>query len=158
MYISYLRQKTCLFWVSQCRKQETGGPGKWFFAQMSRRCFAQILHRKLVNLMEANEITYLIRGAAFRVHTALGPGLLESVYEAALKYELQRDGLRVRNQVGIPMIYGEIKFDLGFRLDLLVEEQVIVEIKSVEILNDVHFKQLMTYLRLSNKQLNSDYS
>ncbi|MFN5237766.1 MAG: GxxExxY protein [Bacteroidota bacterium] len=108
--------------------------------------------------MEANEITYLIRGAAFRVHTALGPGLLESVYEAALKYELQRDGLRVRNQVGIPMIYGEIKFDLGFRLDLLVEEQVIVEIKSVEILNDVHFKQLMTYLRLSNKQLNSDYS
>ena len=82
MYISYLRQKKCLFWVSQCRKQETGGPGKWFFAQMSRRCFAQILHRKLVNLMEANEITYLIRGAAFRVHTALGPGLLESVYEA----------------------------------------------------------------------------
>jgi GxxExxY protein len=112
----------------------------------------------LAQVLEANEITYLIRGAAFRVHTALGPGLLESVYEAALKYELQRDGLRVRNQVGIPMIYGEIKFDLGFRLDLLVEEQVIVEIKSVEILNDVHFKQLMTYLRLSNKQLNSDYS
>jgi hypothetical protein len=104
LYINYSRQKTCLFWVSQCRKQEPGGPGKWFFAQMSRRRFAQILHRKLVNLMEANEITYLIRGAAFRVHAALGPGLLESVYEAALKYELQRDGLRVRNQVGIPMI------------------------------------------------------
>ena len=103
--------------------------------------------------MEINEITYLIRGAAFRAHTAPGPGLLESVYEAALKYELQRDGLKVQNQVGIPMIYGEIKFDLGFRLDLLVEEQVIVEIKSIEILNDVHFKQLMTYLRLSNKQL-----
>ena len=65
--------------------------------------------------MEANEITYLIRGVAFRVHTAPGPGLLESVYEAALKYELQRDGIRVRNQVGIPMIYGEIKF--GFLLD-----------------------------------------
>jgi GxxExxY protein len=67
--------------------------------------------------MEANEITYLIRGAAFRVHTAPGPGLLESVYEAALKYELQRDGLRVRIQVGIPMIYGEIRFDPVFRLD-----------------------------------------
>jgi len=124
-----------------------------FRADVTQMFCADFTQKKLVNLMEANEITYLIRGAAFRVHTALGPGLLESVYEAALKYELQRDGLRVRNQVGIPIIYGEIKFDLGFRLDLLVEEQVIVEIKSIETLNDVHFKQLMTYLRLSNKQL-----
>ena len=103
--------------------------------------------------MEANEITYQIRGAAFRVHSALGPGLLESVYEAALKYELEKMGLVVRNQVGIPMLYEEIKFDLGFRLDLLVEEAIIVEIKSVEALNEVHFKQLMTYLRLSGKHL-----
>jgi GxxExxY protein len=103
--------------------------------------------------MEANEITYQIRGAAFRVHTALGPGLLESVYEAALKYELEKVGLKVQNQVGIPMIYEEIKLDLGFRLDLLVEQQVIIEIKSVEALNEVHFKQVMTYLRLSNHQL-----
>ena len=91
--------------------------------------------------MEANEITYQIRGAAFRVQTALGPGLLESVYEAALKYELEKVGLKVQNQVGIPMIYEEIKLDLGFRLDLLVEQQVIIEIKSVEALNEVHFKQ-----------------
>ena len=103
--------------------------------------------------MEANNITYQIRGAAFRVHAALGPGLLESVYEAAMKYELEKGGLKVQNQVGIPMMYKEIRFDLGFRLDLLVEQQVIVEIKSVEALNDVHFKQVMTYLRLSNKQL-----
>ncbi len=103
--------------------------------------------------MEPNEITYQIRGAAFRVHTKLGPGLLESVYVAALKYELEKRELKVQSQVGIPMIYEEIKLDLGFRLDLLVEEQVIVEIKSVEVLNEVHFKQLMTYLRLSNKQL-----
>jgi len=103
--------------------------------------------------METNDITYQIRGAAFRVHAALGPGLLESVYEAALKYELEKGGLKVHNQVGIPMMYREIKFDLGFRLDLLVEQQVIVEIKSVEALNEVHFKQVMTYLRLSNKQL-----
>ena len=103
--------------------------------------------------MEANDITYQIRGAAFRVHAALGPGLLENVYEAAMKYELETLGLRVQNQVGIPMIYKEIKFDMGFRLDLLVEQQIIVEIKSIEALSEVHFKQVMTYLRLSNKEL-----
>ncbi len=104
-------------------------------------------------MMEANEITYRVRGAAFRVHAALGPGLLESVYEAAMKYELEKTGLTVQQQVGIPMMYKEIKFDFGFRLDLLVEDQVIVEIKSVETLNEVHFKQVMTYLRLSNRHL-----
>ncbi len=103
--------------------------------------------------MDSNGITYQIRGAAFRVHATLGPGLLESVYEAALKYELEKAGLKVQHQVGIPMIYEEIKLDLGFRLDLLVEQQVIIEIKSVEALNEVHFKQVMTYLRLSNTQL-----
>jgi GxxExxY protein len=104
-------------------------------------------------MMEANEITYQIRGAAFRVHTALGPGLLESVYEAAMKYELEKAGLKVQSQVGIPMIYEDIKLNLGFRLDLLVEQQIIVEIKSVESLHEVHFKQVMTYLRLSETQL-----
>jgi GxxExxY protein len=103
--------------------------------------------------MESNEITYQIRGAAFRVHAALGPGLLESVYEAAMKYELEKSGLKVLSQVGIPMVYKEMMFDFGFRLDLLVEDQVIVEIKSIEALNEVHFKQVMTYLRLSNRQL-----
>ena len=103
--------------------------------------------------METNNITYQIRGAAFRVHALLGPGLLESVYEAALVYELDKIGLKVRSQVGIPMVYEALKFNLGFRLDLLVEESVIVEIKSVEELNEVHFKQLMTYLRLSGKQI-----
>ncbi len=103
--------------------------------------------------MDANEITYKIRGAAFRVHTALGPGLLESVYEAALKYELEKNGLNVQNQVGIPMIYEELEFDVGFRLDLLVEDCIIIEIKSVEALNEVHFKQIMTYLRLTRKHL-----
>lgn len=103
--------------------------------------------------MEANDITFQIRGAAFRLHNTLGPGLLESVYEATLKYELEKTGLKVRNQVPVPMIYEDIKFDMGFRLDLLVEERVIVEIKSVEALNEVHFKQTMTYLRLSGKHL-----
>jgi GxxExxY protein len=103
--------------------------------------------------MELNDITYKIRGAAYRVHSELGPGLLESVYEAALKYELQQDGLNVVSQVGVPMIYKEIKFDVGFRLDLIVEDKIVVEVKSVESLADVHFKQTLTYLKLKNKPL-----
>lgn len=104
-------------------------------------------------MMTTNDITYLIRGVAFRVHAELGPGLLESVYEAAMYYELQNAGVQVQRQVDIPMTYKEIKFDFGFRLDLLVEQQIIVEIKSVETLSPVHFKQVMTYLRLSEKQI-----
>jgi GxxExxY protein len=104
-------------------------------------------------MMTTNEITYHIRGAAFKVHAELGPGLLESVYEAAMAYELLSNGLQVQSQVGIPMTYKEIKFDFGFRLDLLVEQQIIVEIKSVETLAPVHFKQVMTYLRLSDKRI-----
>jgi GxxExxY protein len=100
-----------------------------------------------------NDISYNIRGAAFKVHTALGPGLLESVYETALSYELKQSGYDVKNQVGVPMVYGNIKMDIGFRLDLLVNDLVIIEIKSVETLMDVHHKQLLTYLRLSGKKL-----
>jgi len=103
--------------------------------------------------MIENDITYKIRAAAFRVHNELGPGLLESVYKAALAYELAKEGLYIRTQVGLPLVYKEIKFEIGFRLDILVEESVIVEIKSVESLNQVHFKQLLTYLRLSDKKL-----
>jgi len=88
-----------------------------------------------------------------KVHTKLGPGLLESVYEHALAYELQRSGHTVRRQVGIPVTYDDITFDIGFRLDILVDEKVIVEIKSVESLMDVHHKQLLTYLKLTDKKL-----
>lgn len=103
--------------------------------------------------MEENNISYNIRGAAFKVHNELGPGLLESVYEAALSYELKLLGYDVKQQVGIPMEYKEITFDVGFRLDLLINELVIVEIKSVESLAEVHHKQLLTYLKLANKKL-----
>jgi GxxExxY protein len=103
--------------------------------------------------MDINEITYKTRGAIFAVFNELGPGLLESVYEAALTYELNTIGLKVRNQVPVPVVYKEVKLDIGFRLDLIVEEQVIIEIKSVEIMHNVHKKQLLTYLRLSNKKL-----
>lgn len=95
----------------------------------------------------------MIRGAAFKIHSDLGPGLLESVYEVALSHELKLHGLEVKNQVGIPFIYNEIRFDIGFRLDILVNDLVIIEIKSVEMLQAVHHKQLLTYLKLSDKKL-----
>ena len=103
--------------------------------------------------MHENEISYAIRGAAFKVHTELGPGLLESVYETALAYELRREGLEVKTQLCIPVMYNEIKMEQGFRMDLLVNSKVIVEIKSVEVLLDVHHKQLLTYLKLSKRKL-----
>ncbi len=103
--------------------------------------------------MRENEISFAVRGAAFKVYNALGPGLLESVYEVALTYELRKMGHEVKNQVAVPMVYADLKLDVGFRLDLLVDELVIVELKSVEALLEVHHKQLLTYLRLTNKKL-----
>ncbi len=103
--------------------------------------------------MHENDISFLIRKAAFDVHTVLGPGLLESVYETALAYEIRQSGLRVRSQVPLPMLYKAERMEVGFRLDLLVEEKVIVEIKPVDSLLDVHHKQLLTYLKLSGLKL-----
>lgn len=103
--------------------------------------------------MDENEISYAVRGAIFKVYNALGPGLLESVYEAALKYELIKSGLSVDAQIPIAVVYDEVNLDLGFRLDLLVNSKVIVEIKSVETLAPVHHKQLLTYLKLTNNKL-----
>lgn len=103
--------------------------------------------------MELHDITYKIRGAIFTVHKELGPGLLESVYEAALAHELNEMGLDVKTQVGLPVEYKSIMLELGFRIDILVNNQVVIEIKSVENLHDVHKKQLLTYLKLSNKRL-----
>lgn len=99
--------------------------------------------------MHENEITFLIRGAIFKVYNTLGPGLLESSYEAAMGYELIKSGLLVEHQVGLPLIYEELKLNVGYRIDLLIEKKVIIEIKSVESLAEVHYKQLVTYLRLS---------
>jgi GxxExxY protein len=103
--------------------------------------------------MTENELSYQIRGAIFKVYNELGPGLLESVYEAALSYELKQLGFEIKNQVGTPMKYAEISFECGFRLDILVNNKVITEIKSVEALNDVHHKQLLTYLKLTGIKL-----
>jgi GxxExxY protein len=103
--------------------------------------------------MTENEISFKIRGCIFKVYNNLGPGLLESAYEAALFYELKKSNLNVRQQVALPMLYDSVKVDIGYRLDLLVEDKVIIELKSVENLLDVHFKQIITYLKLSNLKL-----
>ncbi len=103
--------------------------------------------------MNENEVSNKIRGAIFKVYNTLGPGLLESAYEAALSYELQAAGLKVNQQVPLPLIYNEVRLDVGYRLDLLVEDKVIVEIKSVENIGEVHHKQVITYLKLSGIKL-----
>ncbi len=103
--------------------------------------------------MTDNEITYQIRGAIFDVYNTLGPGLLESVYEEALVFELQQRGLQVARQVEVPIMYKGNSLKTPLRLDLLVENQVIVELKSVEEMKPVFAKQLLTYLRLLDKRV-----
>ena len=100
-----------------------------------------------------NDIARCVVDTAYHIHVGLGPGLLESVYEAVLAHELRVHGLDVDRQVAMPVIYKEMRFDEGFRADLIVHDCVIVELKSVERMGAVHAKQLLTYLRLSNKRL-----
>jgi GxxExxY protein len=103
--------------------------------------------------MDENAIAKEIVDAAFRIHTTLGPGLLESVYNTVLAHELSRRGLHTVQQQPIPVVYENMRIDAGFRADLVVEDKVIVEIKSVEVIAPVHKKQLLTYLRLADKRL-----
>lgn len=103
--------------------------------------------------MTENEISDLIVGGALKVHTALGPGLLESAYEACLQYELIKTGLRVEAQKALPLVYESVKLECGYRIDLLIESKVIIEVKSIEAVADIHFAQVLTYLRLSGLKL-----
>ena len=104
--------------------------------------------------MDENEISKVIVNSCFDIHQQLGPGLLESVYEEVLAYELTAEGgLNVARQVVLPVIYKNIKMDLGFKADLIVNEKVIIELKSVEAIQAVHKKQLLTYLKLANMKL-----
>lgn len=103
--------------------------------------------------MEVNDITYKIRGCIFKVYNTLGPGLLESVYEAALMHEFQKKDIRAQNQVTLPVWYDDVVLELGFRIDILVEDTIIIELKSVEEFSKVHYKQLLTYLKLANKEI-----
>lgn len=100
--------------------------------------------------MEDNKITEQIIALAIKVHRSLGPGLLESAYQECLFYELIKAGWSVEKEKALPLVYEEVKLDAGYRIDLLVEKQMVVEIKSVEALTDVHIAQVLTYLKLSN--------
>ena len=103
--------------------------------------------------MHENDIAKEIVDAAFKVHTTLGPGLLESVYEAVLAQELRKRSLKVERQAPIPVVYEEVRLEEGFRADLVVQDKVLVELKSVEKVAPVHKKQVLTYLRLANMKL-----
>lgn len=103
--------------------------------------------------MYENDLATKIIGAAIEVHRQLGPGLLESTYENCLAYELKQIGLNLQQQVALPVVYKEVKLNAGYRIDLLVENKIIIEIKSVEVLADIHTAQLLTYLKLKDLKL-----
>lgn len=103
--------------------------------------------------MTENEISYKVRGAIFEIYNTIGPGLLESAYEAALFFELKKAGLKVRRQVQLPFQYKEVNLEVGYKLDLIVEDKVIIEIKSITDFSALHFKQLTTYLKLTDVKL-----
>ncbi len=103
--------------------------------------------------MSENEISKIIFDCALNIHKNLGPGLLESAYEECLFYELKKHGLNVDKQKALPLIYEEVKLEIGYRIDIIVENKVIIEVKSVEALNDVHLAQILTYLKLSECKL-----
>jgi GxxExxY protein len=103
--------------------------------------------------MNEDELSRVIIGCAIKVHTTLGPGLLESAYEECLYFELVKTGLTVSKQKPLPLIYEKVKLEVGYRIDLLVNDKVVIEVKSVEALNDVHLAQVLTYLKLNNYKL-----
>jgi GxxExxY protein len=100
--------------------------------------------------MTENEISKILVNVFLKIHKALGPGLLESVYEAVVCYELDKLGIKYKRQADIPVYYEKVKMDIGFRADIIVEDKVIIELKSIEELAPVHYKQLLTYLKLTN--------
>jgi len=100
-----------------------------------------------------NEITEIIIGCAIKVHRALGPGLLESAYEECLFYELNKTELKIEKQKPLPLIYENVRLDCGYRMDIVVENKVVVEVKSVDALHDIHLAQILTYLKLSNAKV-----
>ncbi|BAX82116.1 GxxExxY protein [Labilibaculum antarcticum] len=103
--------------------------------------------------MDIEEVFKKVLDCCFRVHTELGPGLLESAYEACLMYELQQEGLKVRKQVAVPLFYKDVELDVGYRIDLLVNNEVIIELKSVDSIADIHLAQILTYMKLAECKL-----
>lgn len=126
---------------------------KYFYivAKMVSQSYAE----KTQNFAEIaeNELSRIVIGKAIEVHKSLGPGLLESTYLECLEYELKKDGLKVEKQKAMPIIYKEVELDHGYRMDLLVNDKLVIELKAVDTINDVHKAQLLTYLRLGNYKL-----
>jgi GxxExxY protein len=104
-------------------------------------------------MITENELSKIVFNCALKVHQNLGPGLLESAYEECLFYELNKTGIEIQKQKALPLVYEEVKLDIGYRIDIIIENKLILEIKSVEALNDIHFAQLLTYLKLTNCKL-----
>ena len=105
------------------------------------------------NIMTENEISKIVFDAALKVHQNLGPGLLESAYQECLHYELKKSGLQIEKEKPLPLIYEGVKLEVGYRVDILIENKLVIEVKSVEALNDIHLAQVLTYLKLSNCRL-----
>ena len=103
--------------------------------------------------MQSNEITHEILESAYKIHTVLGPGLLESVYKKCLAYELKKKGFEVQEEYPVPVVYEEVKLECGYRMDLLVNNTVVVELKTVDAFMDVHYAQILTYLKLGEKKI-----
>lgn len=103
--------------------------------------------------MTENELSKIVFESGLKVHRALGPGLLESAYEECLFYELKNMGVYIEKQKGLPLVYNEVKLDIGYRIDLILENELIIEIKAVDTLNDIHIAQILTYLKLSSCKL-----
>jgi GxxExxY protein len=142
------------------RKSPTQRPTSFYkldiFAILFLYCFISSPSKLfLINpiTMNENELSYEIIGVALELHKYIGPGLLESTYENVLAFDLRKAGFEVNQQVSMPFVYKEIKMDIGYRIDLLVENKVIIEVKSIEGLAPVHFAQLLTYLKLSELKL-----
>ncbi len=103
--------------------------------------------------MKENELSHIVIGLAIEVHNSLGAGLLESAYQECLYYKLRKEGFKVEKEKAMPLVFEEVKLDCGYRIDLLVEDKLVIEIKSVEAINDIHLAQTLTYLKLGNFKL-----
>ena len=140
-------------WDKKCTRKPQNSRKGWLIKYLCVQCESKIINSVREKMLTENEITYQIRGAIFDVYRELGPGLLESVYEEALVFELQERGLNVERQVQVPIIYKGNALKTDLRLDLIVEDRVIIELKSAEEMKKLYFKQLLTYLRLMDKKV-----
>jgi GxxExxY protein len=147
-----MRERSLVVWVAKPVSRK-GAKALGFFDLLPSLRFAPWAEKHRLGRMKENEIAALVVDAAYRLHTGLGPGIFEVVYEVSLAHELRKNGYSVERQVPVPITWDGIKFDEGFRADLIIDNCVIVEVKSIAALEPVHSKQVLTYLRLMDKRL-----